>query len=78
VNVFRFSTDDEIDFVLDAVAFVSTDGWKLMPQFIFNNETGEWKHHTDQVVFLEIFYGKRILGLGRSPLFTSLHHVTDS
>jgi hypothetical protein len=34
---------------LSALEFVSTDGWKLMPQYIFNNETGEWKHHTDQV-----------------------------
>ena len=26
-----------------------------MPQYIFNNETGEWKHHTDQVT--EHFFG---------------------
>jgi hypothetical protein len=45
----RFSSEEEINFILDALEFVSTEGWKLMPQYIFNNETGEWKHHTDQV-----------------------------
>jgi hypothetical protein len=47
----RFSSDEEVDFILDAVAFVASEGWKLMPQYIFNNETAEWKHHTDQVSY---------------------------
>ena len=47
----RFSSDEEIDFILEALAFVASEGWKLMPQYIFNNETGEWKHYTDQVCF---------------------------
>ena len=38
----RFSSDEEIDFILEALAFVASEGWKLMPQYIFNNETGEW------------------------------------
>ena len=45
----RFSSDAEIDFILDSLEFVANEGWKLMPQYIFNNETAEWKHHTDQV-----------------------------
>ena len=48
-NYPRFSSDAEIDFILDSLEFVANEGWKLMPQYIFNNETAEWKHHTDQV-----------------------------
>ena len=28
---------------------VCSNGWKLIPQYIFNPETGEWKHHTNLV-----------------------------
>ena len=44
-----FSSDEEVGFVLDALIFVAEHGWKFMPQYIFNNETGEWRHHTNQV-----------------------------
>ena len=49
LNLPWFSTDEEIDFVIDALEFVANHGWKFMPQYIFNNETGEWHHHTNQV-----------------------------
>ena len=49
LNLPWFATDAEIDFILDALVFVSDHGWKFMPQYIFNNETAEWKHHTNQV-----------------------------
>ena len=31
---------------MDALVFVAENGWKLMPQYIMNNETGEWRHKT--------------------------------
>ena len=49
LNLSWFSSDDEVNFVLDALAFIAEHGWKIMPQYIFNNETGEWRHHTNQV-----------------------------
>ena len=49
LNLPWFSTDEEIDFILEALDFVAKHAWKFMPQYIFNNETGEWKHHTNQV-----------------------------
>ena len=49
LNLSWFSSDNEIDFILEALSFVAEHGWKIMPQYIFNNETGEWKHHTNQV-----------------------------
>lgn len=26
---------------------IAKDGWKLLPQYRLNNETGEWKHHSN-------------------------------
>lgn len=39
----------QIDFILSAVREVCTNGWRLLPQYTFNPETGEWKHHTNLV-----------------------------
>ncbi|CAL1261749.1 unnamed protein product [Larinioides sclopetarius] len=41
--------DGDINFILEAVALVAKHGWKLLPQYIFNPETGEWKHRKHQV-----------------------------
>ena len=49
LNLSWFSSDDEINFILDALIFIAEHGWKVMPQYKFNNETGEWRHHTNQV-----------------------------
>ena len=57
VNLSWFSSDEEVSFVLDALEFIAQHGWKMMPQYIFNNETGEWRHHTNQ-----IFRDRRWLG----------------
>lgn len=52
-----FMSNDDINFVLDAVASVAINGWKLLPQYNFNPETGEWKHKKHQV-----FWGRKWLG----------------
>ncbi|GBG25428.1 Cytoplasmic tRNA 2-thiolation protein 1 [Hondaea fermentalgiana] len=39
-----FASDEELDYVLDAVCAVAQLGWKLLPQYRFNTRTGEWKH----------------------------------
>ncbi|KAJ8037376.1 Cysteine desulfurase 1, chloroplastic [Holothuria leucospilota] len=57
LNLPYFMKDDCISFVLDAVAMVSEHGWKLLPQYMFNPETGEWKQRHHQV-----FQDRRWLG----------------
>lgn len=42
-----FATDEEIDFVIEAVALVAREGWKLLPVYRFKNETGDWYHATN-------------------------------
>ncbi|CAL1261747.1 unnamed protein product, partial [Larinioides sclopetarius] len=43
-----FMPDSDINFALEAVALVAKHGWKLLPQYILNLETGEWKHRKHQ------------------------------
>ena len=33
--------------MLHAVALIAEDGWKFLPQYIFNLESGEWLHHSN-------------------------------
>lgn len=44
-----FMSDSEVAFVLEALKMVATEAWKLLPQYILNPETGEWRHHTNTV-----------------------------
>lgn len=39
------SSEEEIDFILDALAFIAEHGWKLLPLYCMNFESGDWKHH---------------------------------
>ncbi|RLN93738.1 hypothetical protein BBJ28_00014091 [Nothophytophthora sp. Chile5] len=34
----------ELEYVLAAVHFVATDGWRFLPQYKFNHKSGVWKH----------------------------------
>jgi hypothetical protein len=44
-----FMSDSEVAYVLEALKMVATEAWKLLPQYILNPETGEWRHHTNTV-----------------------------
>jgi selenocysteine lyase/cysteine desulfurase len=45
-----FMDDAQVDFILGAVKFVCEHGWKLLPLYTFNLETGEWRHKTHLVI----------------------------
>ena len=49
LNLPWWSSDQEMAFILSAVEMVVNQGWKLLPVYRFNNETGEWRHHTNSV-----------------------------
>lgn len=42
-----FINDSELAFVMEAMKMVATEGWKLLPQYVVDLETGEWRHHTN-------------------------------
>ncbi|XP_076273257.1 uncharacterized protein LOC143204552 isoform X2 [Rhynchophorus ferrugineus] len=44
-----FINDAELAFVMEAVKMVATEGWKLLPQYVIDVETGEWRHHTNTI-----------------------------
>uniref|UniRef100_A0A0C9RI32 TtcA_2 protein n=2 Tax=Fopius arisanus TaxID=64838 RepID=A0A0C9RI32_9HYME len=44
-----FMSEAELAFVLEALKMVATEGWKLLPQYVLNPDTGEWRHHTNSV-----------------------------
>lgn len=52
LNLPYFSSDAEIDFVIRAVVAVARNGWKMLPYYQMNAETGEWHHHSQLVLFI--------------------------
>jgi selenocysteine lyase/cysteine desulfurase len=44
VNFNYFISEAQFQFLLDAVVWVATHGWKLMPHYDFCPLTGQWKH----------------------------------
>ena len=44
MNFNYFVDDDVVDFILEAVEIVASDGWKLLPQYRFTPDTGLWRH----------------------------------
>ncbi|CAB3241490.1 unnamed protein product [Arctia plantaginis] len=45
-----FMSDAELAFVLEALKMVATEGWKILPQYLVNPETGQWRHHSCSVI----------------------------
>lgn len=43
-------SESELAFVLEALKMVATEGWKILPQYIVNSETGQWRHHSSAVL----------------------------
>lgn len=39
-------SENELAFILEALKMVATEGWKILPQYVVNSETGQWRHHT--------------------------------
>ncbi|KAI8441053.1 hypothetical protein MSG28_009321, partial [Choristoneura fumiferana] len=50
VSLQYFMSDSELAFVLEALKMVATEGWKILPQYVVNPETGQWKHHTCSII----------------------------
>ncbi|RLN77071.1 hypothetical protein BBJ28_00026254, partial [Nothophytophthora sp. Chile5] len=43
-----FVDDDEMEYILEAVNFVASHGWKFLPQYAFDDHTSAW-HHISRV-----------------------------
>lgn len=73
VNLPWFSSQEEVSFIISAVSAVAQQGWKLLPLYRFNNETGEW-HHKDNSVFKDrkwlgnVSFSSGFMEVGSNPL----------
>ncbi len=46
VNFNYFLSEMQFQFLLDAIHLVAEEGWRLLPHYDFDPDTGIWKHHT--------------------------------
>jgi hypothetical protein len=46
VNFNYFLSETQFQFLLDAIHLVANDGWRLLPHYRFDPDTGDW-HHRD-------------------------------
>lgn len=44
-----FMNDSEIAFILESLKMVATEAWKLLPQYLVDEKTGEWRHHSNSL-----------------------------
>ena len=48
-----WTSEDEVNFVIEAVRFVAEHGWCFLPVYKYNPKTGEWAHLTRMTKFPE-------------------------
>ena len=49
VNFNYFLSETQFQFLLDAIHLIATDGWRLLPHYRFDPDTGDWHHrHLDR------------------------------
>eukprot|EP01038_Epipyxis_sp_PR26KG_P005776 gene5776-7974_t len=46
-------SEEEINYIIKAIRFVSLEGWKFLPNYRYNHKTGEWAHLTRMTKFPE-------------------------
>ncbi|XP_069131518.1 uncharacterized protein [Argopecten irradians] len=49
INLPYFLQEDTFQFIIEAVKLTAQHCWKLLPQYMFNPETGEWRQKNFQV-----------------------------
>lgn len=45
-----FEDDETVKYILAAIDFIGTHGWKFLVQYTCNSETAEWRHHHHTVL----------------------------
>jgi selenocysteine lyase/cysteine desulfurase len=50
VNFNYFLSETQFQFILDAIHLIANDGWRLLPHYRFDPDTGEWRHRAHGTV----------------------------
>ncbi|CAF1010941.1 unnamed protein product [Rotaria sordida] len=45
-NLSYFASDEEVDYILNAVEFIANDGWKFLPLYTYDPQTAVWHSRT--------------------------------
>ena len=46
VNFNYFLSETQFQFLLDAIHLIASDGWRLLPHYTFDPDTGDWRHRS--------------------------------
>jgi selenocysteine lyase/cysteine desulfurase len=46
VNFNYFLSETQFQFLIDAIHLIANDGWRLLPHYMFDPDTGEWRHRS--------------------------------
>jgi selenocysteine lyase/cysteine desulfurase len=46
VNFNYFLSETQFQFIIDAIHLIANEGWRLLPHYRFNPDTGEWRHRS--------------------------------
>jgi hypothetical protein len=50
VNFNYFLSETQFQFIIDAIHLIANEGWRLLPHYRFNPDTGEWHHRRHSAV----------------------------
>ncbi|WP_338865215.1 aminotransferase class V-fold PLP-dependent enzyme [Myxococcus stipitatus] len=62
-----FLSETTFDFLLDAVDFISAEGWKFLPHYALDPVTGQWRHRGHQRVLRRLSDLSYETGVSQSP-----------
>ena len=48
LNMAYFFTEEDIDYVLDSIEFISKYGWMFLPHYQFDKDTGNWVNREEK------------------------------
>jgi hypothetical protein len=44
LNFNYFISESEFEYIVEAVHMIASDGWRLLPRYTYESETGVWRH----------------------------------
>lgn len=74
INFNYFLHEDEVDYIIDAVEFISNYGWMLLPHYQFEAENGYWVNRDEKEVQVRSWLGQ----IDYSKGFMEYAHVSDT
>jgi selenocysteine lyase/cysteine desulfurase len=79
LNLSYFMTDEELQFILQAVTMAAEHGWRLLPQYVAHAKTSEWRHRRappTPMSLLDVNFGEH--GLKMSSKVPKVEKITHS